>query len=369
MGSAIEEDPAAEFRSIAASFSSDPPQLADPLFKSLLDRIPDLAELPERLLDNMRATIVRTVDIALRFLAGRTTAEELREQVRAVSYRRARSGEVGMRQTLLAYEIGVEELLEVFSEAADSHQVDRYAARELLRCLQLVTEAVALGYQAAAVDSEQEITRYLEMLAGRRRFAMETVDRLADTGRTGPYDWCAVSTQLTEGGTELVRSLRLRNPNTLVGVLDGRLVLLGPAPQPANFPVPVGTSVVGADTAEAMRKATATAELAAHLGVARLDATANAALCGVLAVPEEERLEFARARLGKLVELPELQHTLAEYLRAHGAVTMAARALRIHRHTMDYRLGQIREIMGAELRDPEQRLAAELALFCLGRYP
>lgn len=58
----------------------------------------------------------------------------------------------------------------------------------------------------------------------------------------------------------------------------------------------------------------------------------------------------------------ELVHTLAVYLREHGNATRAAQALFVHRNTLAYRLERITEVLGANIDDPETRLALHLAL-------
>lgn len=68
-----------------------------------------------------------------------------------------------------------------------------------------------------------------------------------------------------------------------------------------------------------------------------------------------------------LRELPpraqeRLQLTLLAWLRHRGSVPGAAADLHVHRQTVRYRLGRLRELLGDALDDPEQRLEIELAL-------
>jgi hypothetical protein len=371
------EDGVTVLRGIAGELVGDEPALSDRIFVALRARVPDIDGLPADLLADVRGAMRRTVLLLLTAFADDTPLSGLREQVYEVAYRRASSGTISMQQTLLAYEVGAEELLDVITGRiavnGSGYELIMYASRRLLRCLQLTTEAVAAAYQhaaaAAAVDSEQETTRYLEMLAGCRPVAPALMNRMAGIGRAGPFSWCVASVPLDDGGAELVRAVRAERGPVLAGLLDGRLVLLDAAPVTGSLPVTVGAAEVDRGIPEAVRRAAAAADLAAHLAVPRLDSAPHAALAAVLAMPAGERSDFVRARLGRLVEMPELLRTLTEYLRARGSVAQAARTLHVHRHTLDYRLEQIRQVAALDLDDPMTRLATELALFAVGRYP
>jgi hypothetical protein len=54
--------------------------------------------------------------------------------------------------------------------------------------------------------------------------------------------------------------------------------------------------------------------------------------------------------------------SVAAYLAAFGDVTAAARALDVHANTLRYRLARLPELVGLDLADPDQRLAASVAL-------
>jgi DNA-binding PucR family transcriptional regulator len=77
--------------------------------------------------------------------------------------------------------------------------------------------------------------------------------------------------------------------------------------------------------------------------------------------------ELVRRRLAPLAALPagareRLAHTLLVWLRHQGSVPPVAAELHVHRQTVRYRLGQLRELFGPELEDPQARLEIELAL-------
>lgn len=94
-----------------------------------------------------------------------------------------------------------------------------------------------------------------------------------------------------------------------------------------------------------------------ELGVARLLATWQRS---------EVTRAFAESALGPLRDSPVLLATLRAYLEAGGSVVVAAQTLGVHRNTVTTRLGQIRERLGVELDDPNQRLALQVACRALG---
>jgi purine catabolism regulator len=77
---------------------------------------------------------------------------------------------------------------------------------------------------------------------------------------------------------------------------------------------------------------------------------------------------FAERILGELIAddaHAELVDTLEAYLRQHGNLNSVARQLYLHRNTVRHRLKRIAKLTGADLEDPDARLAMQLAL--LGR--
>ncbi len=77
--------------------------------------------------------------------------------------------------------------------------------------------------------------------------------------------------------------------------------------------------------------------------------------------------DFYQELLGPLVEYDQrkggdLLHTLEAYLNTQSSPSETAVRLHLHRNTVLYRLRRIRELLGRDLDDPEQRLALQLAL-------
>lgn len=73
---------------------------------------------------------------------------------------------------------------------------------------------------------------------------------------------------------------------------------------------------------------------------------------------------FCERVLGPLAEEKnaDLRRTLEEYIRAHGSQSSVSRSLYLHRNTVRQRLRRIKELTGADLSEPEERLMLQLAL-------
>jgi len=87
--------------------------------------------------------------------------------------------------------------------------------------------------------------------------------------------------------------------------------------------------------------------------------------CFVLNQPVDEIRAFAERILGPLVTddtHAELVDTLEAYLRTHGNLNAVARQLYLHRNTVRYRLHRIAKLTGADLDNPDTRLALQLAI-------
>lgn len=87
--------------------------------------------------------------------------------------------------------------------------------------------------------------------------------------------------------------------------------------------------------------------------------------CFVLGQPPRDIREFCERTLGPLLDDEELVRTLEAYLRSHGSLNEVGRRLFLHRNTVRVRLRRIAAMTGADLADPDARLALHLAI--LGR--
>ena len=87
--------------------------------------------------------------------------------------------------------------------------------------------------------------------------------------------------------------------------------------------------------------------------------------CFVLNQPAAEVRAFSERVLGALIvdgAHAELVDTLEAYLRLHGNINHVARQLFLHRNTVRHRLRRIAKLTGADLEDPDARLAMQLAI-------
>ncbi|MFE6921739.1 PucR family transcriptional regulator [Nocardia sp. NPDC057663] len=80
-----------------------------------------------------------------------------------------------------------------------------------------------------------------------------------------------------------------------------------------------------------------------------------------------DRPELHDPRLAALddydrVHAAELRVSVRAYLRAHGEVSAAASALRVHPNTLRYRLRRVEAVLGIDLTDPADRLLLEIQL-------
>ncbi len=87
--------------------------------------------------------------------------------------------------------------------------------------------------------------------------------------------------------------------------------------------------------------------------------------CFVLNQPATDVRAFAGRVLGPLIDddrNSELVDTLETYLRTQGNLNEVARRLFLHRNTVRHRLKRIARLTGANLDDPDMRLAFQLAI-------
>lgn len=137
----------------------------------------------------------------------------------------------------------------------------------------------------------------------------------------------------------------------------------------------LGPPVAWGDAALSLARARAVLELVAEgaaLAHGVLDARDHAT---ALLLRSDRRLtqELVRARLAPLHELGagprrRLTETLVAWLAAQGRLQAVAERLHVHPQTVRYRLGQLRELFGATLEDPQGRFELELALRAEGAF-
>jgi hypothetical protein len=130
----------------------------------------------------------------------------------------------------------------------------------------------------------------------------------------------------------------------------------------------IGPGVAPADAPRSARRARLALDLVARpAGGGRLVAAGDHLLELILHRDPELAAELAQRRLAPLDDLPgaareRLLETLSAWLDAHGEARPAAEALHVHVQTVRYRLGQLRDLLGDALDDPDARLELALAL-------
>ncbi len=228
--------------------------------------------------------------------------------------------------------------------------------RRLVRLLVEEQAAADLDLGAAAHDAGWKLPESLAVLA----CECPDVSRLSTLIGGG-----AIGTQLDETACVLVpgtgarRTRDVRSAVERIGGRDGMLAALGPTSTLSEAPV----SYARARAALALRRAgilpaeglTVASEHLLMLMLHR-DPSLTAELAARSLLPLQALAPRSRERL---------EQTLLAWLRHGGNVPAAAAELHVHRQTVRYRLGRLRELLGDALDDPDRRL--ELALALRGR--
>ncbi|GAA3745766.1 PucR family transcriptional regulator [Salinactinospora qingdaonensis] len=158
----------------------------------------------------------------------------------------------------------------------------------------------------------------------------------------------------------------------LAADIDDRVVVLGTADSDpaAGLAALTGGPVGAAEPAEYTDLPGAWTRAEAALGAAQRAGAglvryrdAPGGLMGLLATPEGlRRAHELLAPLASHRSSAELVASLRAYLAAAGRWDAAAESLRVHRHTLRYRIARIRELLPGDLDDPDYRAELWLAL-------
>jgi PucR C-terminal helix-turn-helix domain len=327
----------------------------------------------------------RLTTAILETLADDGPLDELGPMIEQMARRRRAQG-IELWQTLQSYEVVELSLLDLLVDRLRGHPREASLApqvtRRLMELQRVTTMWVTAGYSSPAErrggDRDAQMQTLLEIRAGRRPLPVSVDDD--DLARrlelSLPLTEVTVGADRTpEGLDEGLRSTSRANRWGVVGVLDGRLVTLT-VRAPVSFPAPSGTARVreGAgpqEVAAAVRSAARAADVARALGAEQFSAAAATPLAALLTLPAPDRTAYLEDCFGALPGTERGRALLGSVAAAltHPRPADAARALHVHRHTLDYRLDRFRTETGLDLGDPITRFRCSIALFLLGLMP
>lgn len=117
-----------------------------------------------------------------------------------------------------------------------------------------------------------------------------------------------------------------------------------------------------AQTARSFREAAVVLALLRARGGRELPFEAVGPASLMLAVDAERLHEYVTLHLGSVLDRPDLLETLAAWFATNGSRQGVAERLSIHRNSVGYRIGRLRELMGHDFTDPTVRAAIAAAL-------
>lgn len=349
-------------------------EIVDTMMTAYTTRIPSYAAASQDLLEDFRQGARASVFAGLAILRGSVSTESLGNPLADIGRRRARQG-LPLQDVLLAFQIGARTvwdslLAEVREDAEHRAEVVEGLMTALLDLTQAATTTVSAAYleesEALLADEELDLQVIVEVLAGARAHDPNLAERAERRSiDLGSISWCVARCVPEEESGQWVRDLRRALPSAAVGRYEEAVVAFAPGDAPPKVPEVKGLGVAAAaDTVEGSRRARAAAKVAAFFGQEVVRYNEVVPLAAVLDAPDEDRAAFVEAHLGALLSDPrgeDLVASLDAYYR-HGSIATAARALFVHRHTLEYRLKRIEDLVQADLSDPMTRLLIQLAL-------
>lgn len=348
--------------------------IVEAMMTAYTSRIPSYAAAGPEQLHDFREGARASVFAGLAILRGSVSTESLGDPLADIGRRRARQG-LPLQDVLLAFQIGARTVWEtLIDEIADDseNRADTIAAlmSALLDLTQAATTSVSAAYveesEALLADEELDLQVIVEVLSGTRandpNLAERAERRSIDLER---ISWCVARCVPEEDAGQWVRDLRRALPAAAVGRYEEAVVAFVPGEAPPKVDEVSELGIAAADdTVEGSRRARAAAKVAAFFGQDMVRYNDVVPLAAVLDAPDQDRAAFVEAHLGALLRDPrgeDLVASLDAYYR-HGSIATAARALFVHRHTLEYRLKRIEDLVKSDLSDPMTRLLMQLAL-------
>ena len=370
--------PAASTSDVVAEVAATVMGRLDPIANTMIERYQEridyYQDAPEDILEDAREWAKASITIATGIITGALDIKDFIDPLTDVGRRRAAQG-FPLHDVLQANLIGTEVLWETVwalapDDPADRAQIASVMMKATIELLQHAVTALSTGYQEVAhglvADEEHDMQTITETLAGIRKPDKRHEERARLRGvDLAAIRWCLVSRSSHEDAGLDVRSLRRSFDGSAVGRIGQTIIAYLPGDDLPKTPVkPVGAARAN-DPERAFKRARATLEVAIHLGRDCVCYEDVVPLAMILGGPTEERDAFVQAQLGPLLRDPlgeELVKTLAAYYAAGQSVAAAARELYVHRHTLEYRLQRIGELLGRDVRANDDRLLLELAI-------
>ena len=349
----------------------------DPIVEGLMDayraQIPSYAAAPPSFLEEVRFGTTASFLAGLAILRGDVELADIMAPLEVLGRRRAEQG-IPLAEALLAWQISARTFWENIVDIAPSDpdlraRVITVGTRVILELLQYSVVALSAGYLEAeeerVLDKELDIQGIVEILAGIRPADRHYVDRAARRG-VGLDDirWCIVC-EVGEGPIgQQARAWRQALAGCAVGRIGTAVVAYCPGKEVPSLPGSYVGVAHSKDTQAGFRRAHAASLVARHLkkGVVRYEEVVPLAV--LLNGPDAERDEFVKAQIGPLESDPlgeELLRSLEAFFANGQSIAAAARALHVHRHTLEYRLERINALVG-DVREAGRGPFLELAL-------
>jgi hypothetical protein len=357
---------------VAAPLRPRVPTLVDEVIDAVQTAVPDYEALDPAVTRGVRVALDGFLDLVE---AGDETRLPGRDVYERFGQAEARNGR-SLEALLAAYRAGARVAWRGFAEAGHEAGVDPEAlytlAEAIFAYIDEISAASAEGHareQSAAAREQQERRRRLVDALLREPQPAE-VPQLA---QAAGWELPARVAALAFDGDAPDRVDARLGAFALVARIEGIGWALVPDPFApgrraeieralGGAGAAIGPEVAPADTARSARRARLALGLVDGLVVAD-----EHLLDLILGRDEELSRELAERRLAPLDVLPaaareRLLDTLHAWLDAHGEARPAAASLHVHVQTVRYRLGQLRDLLGNSLDDPDARLELALAL-------
>ena len=347
--------------------------IVEGLMETYRENIPSYAAAPPSFLEEVRFGTTASFLAGLAILRGDVALTDIMASLEVLGRRRAEQG-IPLAEALHAWQISArafwENIVDIAPDDPDTRaRVITLGTRVILELLQHSVVALSAGYLEAeeerVLDKELDLQGIVEILAGMRPADRHYVERAARRGvEVEGIRWCIVSEMGEAPLAQHARAWRQALSRAAVGRIGTAVVAYCPGP---DLPTPPGTHLGIAwttDTKEGFRRAHAASVVAHHLRKPAVRYEEVVPLAMLLNGPDADREEFLEAQLGPLESDPlgdELMKSLDAYFSNGHSIAAAARALHVHRHTLEYRLERIEALVG-DVREPGRGPFLELAL-------